>query len=94
MKFLDERGIVGFGKTTLLVQQCQQAHGLGEKHVKNGPIVDERDLRAVDALVHVLLHFPGEHVLIEVVLDLFVGYVYAKLFERVVGKVLEAEYVQ
>lgn len=40
------------------------------------------------------LLFPREDVLIEVVLDLLIGNIDAKLLERILGKILKAENVQ
>jgi len=38
--------------------------------------------------------FPGKHVLVEVILDLFIRDVYTQLFKWVAIKVLKAKYVE
>ena len=37
---------------------------------------------------------PGEYVLVEVILYLFIGNVYTQLFKRILVKVLKSEYIQ
>ena len=77
-----------------------RSYGFVEKHFQQWPIVVERQIHLrwqrqnAQILVDVLLFLAGEHVLIEMILNLLVGDVNTQLLECIGREVLEAEDVQ
>lgn len=90
----DQRSIGCPGESALLVEKCQESHGLAEQHIEHRSVVRKLNQVYGYPLGHVLLLLPSEDVLVKVVLYLLVRYVDAELLERVPGEVLEAEDVE
>jgi len=63
-------------------------------HIDRVLVVLEGDARPLDTLCLVLLLLQREHMLIELLLQLFVGVVNAELFERILSEHLEAEDIE
>lgn len=61
------------GESALLIQQRQHSHWSGQQHVQHRSVVRELHQVYRHALRHILLLLPGEDMLVEVILDLFVG---------------------
>lgn len=78
------------GEAAKLVQQVEDAHGPFLDEVQHVLVVHELDVGPVDALLLVLGLLHLKHVLVEVLLQLLVCQVDAKLLEVVLLEALEA----
>lgn len=65
----------------LVVEDAQQAVGFRLVELQAARVIDELDVDPVDALAFVLLLLVLENVLVEVILQMLVGVVDAKLLE-------------
>ena len=73
-----------------LVQDVQDAQGLALDQVQHVLVVHEGDVGPVDGLALVLRLLHLEHVLVEVLLQLLIGQVDAKLLKVILLEALEA----
>jgi len=82
---LGKEGLVGgLREHALLLKDGQDAHGLLDQVDAGLQIHTEVDERPLDALLLVLLLLQDEHVMVEELLQTFVGVVDTQLLERIV----------
>eukprot|EP00048_Salpingoeca_helianthica_P014675 m.222938 g.222938 ORF g.222938 m.222938 type:complete len:804 (+) comp16138_c0_seq1:242-2653(+) len=94
VQLLHHRRVGTFREESLLIADGEQTNGLAEHHVQQRLVVLEADLAAVNALACVLVELHLEDVVVEKVLQLFVGKVDEKLLQAVVLEALKAENVE